>query len=103
MGNITNFEAIMQNISKMERRQKEAERSHQRIDELFDAIDDIITDSQKELDELEEERENMLEKIEQKRKQILRRMEALRSRLAKLGADCENILPQRDERIREME
>ena len=52
---------------------------------------------------MEEARANMLEDIEQKRNQILQRMEALRSRVAKLGADCDNILPQKDERIREME
>ena len=74
-----------------------------RIDELFDAIEDIIASSQKELDELEEARANMLEDIEQKRNQILQRMEALRSRVAKLGAKQENIQPKKDERIREME
>ena len=89
-------------ISEEERRQK-AEGSPQRIDELFDAIEDIIASSQKELDELEEARANMLEDIEQKRNQILQRMEALRSRVAKLGANQENILPKKDERIREME
>ena len=52
---------------------------------------------------MEEARANMLEDIEQKRKQILQRMEALRSRVAKLGAKQENILPKKDERIREME
>ena len=89
-------------ISEEERRQK-AEGSPQRIDELFDELDDIIASSQKELDELEEARANMLEEIEQKRNQILQRMEALRSRVAKLGANQENILPKKDERIREME
>ena len=89
-------------ISEEERRQK-AEGSPQRIDELFDAIEDIIASSQKELDELEEARANMLEEIDQKRNQILQRMEALRSRVAKLGANQENILPKKDERIREME
>ena len=89
-------------ISEEERRQK-AEGSPQRIDELFDELDDIIASSQKELDELEEARANMLEDIEQKRNQILQRMEALRSRVAKLGAKQENIQPKKDERIREME
>ena len=89
-------------ISEEERRQK-AEGSPQRIDELFDELDDIIASSQKELDELEEARANMLEEIDQKRNQILQRMEALRSRVAKLGAKQENILPKKDERIREME
>ena len=89
-------------ISEEERRQK-AEGSPQRIDELFDAIEDIIASSQNELDELEEARANMLEEIDQKRNQILQRMEALRSRVAKLGAKQENIQPKKDERIREME
>ena len=89
-------------ISEEERRQK-AEGSPQRIDELFDELDGMIADSQKELDELEEARANMLEEIDQKRNQILQRMEALRSRVAKLGAKQENILPKKDERIREME
>ena len=89
-------------ISEEERRQK-AEGSPQRIDELFDELDDISASSQKELDELEEARANMLEDIEQKRNQILQRMEALHSRVAKLGANQENILPKKDERIREME
>ena len=89
-------------ISEEERRQK-AEGSPQRIDELFDELDDIIASSQKELDELEEARANMLEEIDQKRNQILQRMEALRSRVAKLGANQENILPKKDERIREMD
>lgn len=109
MANIGNLAEIVRNIatqriiSEEARRQKEeAKRKFQYIDELFDAID-IIAESQKELDELEEARANMLEEIEQKRKQILKRMEALRSRVAELGADCENILPKRDERIREME
>ena len=86
-------------ISEEERKQKEAKRKSQNIDEL----DGMIADSQKELDELEEARANMLEEIEQKRKQILQRMEALRSRVAKLGANQENIQPKKDERIREME
>ena len=89
-------------ISEEERRQK-AEGSPQRIDELFDELDDIIASSQRELDELEEARANMLEEIDQKRNQILQRMEALRSRVAKLGAKQENIQPKKDERIREME
>ena len=89
-------------ISEEERRQK-AEGSPQRIDELFDELDDIIASSQRKLDELEEARANMLEEIDQKRNQILQRMEALRSRVAKLGAKQENILPKKDERIREME
>ena len=89
-------------ISEEERRQK-AEGSPQRIDELFDAIEYIIASSQKELDELEEARANMLEEIDQKRNQILQRMEALHNRVAKLGANQENILPKKDERIREME
>ena len=86
-------------ISEEERKQKEAKRKSQNIDEL----DGMIADSQKELDELEEARANMLEEIDQKRNQILQRMEALRSRVAKLGAKQENILPKKDERIREME
>ena len=80
-----------------------AQKKAQHIDELFDAIEYIIASSQKELDELEEARANMLEEIEQKRNQILQRMEALRSRVAKLGANQENIQPKKDERIREME
>lgn len=108
MGNIGNFEEIMRNIATQcnlseEERKKREQRSPQRIDELFDAIDDIIASSQKELDELEEARANMLEEIDQKRNQILQRMEALRSRVAKLGANQENIQPKKDERIREME
>lgn len=90
-------------ISEEERRQKEAQKNSQLIDGLFNALDDIIASSQKELDELEEARANMLEDIEQKRNQILQRMEALRSRVAKLGANQENIQPKKDERIREME
>ena len=89
-------------ISEEERRQK-AEGSPQYIDELFGALNDIVTNSQQELKELEEERDKLVEEINQKRKQMLQGIEALRSRLAELGADCENILPQRDERIREME
>ena len=73
------------------------------MEKVVDALEDIIASSQKELDELEEARANMLEEIEQKRNQILQRMEALRSRVAKLGANQENILPKKDERIREME
>ena len=89
-------------ISEEERRQK-AEGSPQYIDELFGALNDIVTNSQQELKELEEERDKLVEEINQKRKQMLQGIEALRSRLAELGADCDNILPQRDERIREME
>ena len=89
-------------ISEEERRQK-AEGSPQYIDELFGALNDIVTNSQQELKELEEERDKLVEEINQKRNQMLQGIEALRSRLAELGADCENILPQRDERIREME
>ena len=89
-------------ISEEERRQK-AEGSPQYIDELFGALNDIVTNSQQELKKLEEERDKLVEEINQKRKQMLQGIEALRSRLAELGADCENILPQRDERIREME
>lgn len=100
MANIGNLEVIMQNMATQI---SKAERSPQRIDELFDALDDIIANSQKELEELEEAQANMLEEIEQKRNQILQRMEALRSRVAKLGAKQENILPKKDERIREME
>ena len=113
MGNI---EELLRNIATMrnlaaqrkileeELRQKEvAQKKAQHIDELFDAIEYIIASSQKELDELEEARANMLEEIDQKRNQILQRMEALRSRVAKLGAKQENILPKKDERIREME
>ena len=89
-------------ISEEERRQK-AEGSPQYIDELLGALNDIITNSQQELKELEEERDKLVEEINQKRKQMLQGIEALHSRLAELGADCENILPQKDERIREME
>lgn len=107
-------------ISEEERRQK-AEGSPQYIDELFGALNDIVTNSQQEIEELEEardklaeeinqklnqmeeKRDKLVEEINQKRKQMLQGIEALRSRLAELGADCENILPQKDERIREME
>ena len=89
-------------ISEEERRQK-AEGSPQYIDELFGALNDIVTNSQQEIKELEEERDKLVEEINQKRNQMLQGIEALRSRLAELGAECENILPQRDERIREME
>ena len=89
-------------ISEEERRQK-AEGSPQYIDELFGALNDVITNSQQEIKELEEKRDKLVEEINQKRNQMLQGIEALRSRLAELGADCENILPQRDERIREME
>ena len=89
-------------ISEEERRQK-AEGSPQYIDELLGALNDVITNSQQEIKELEEERDKLVEEINQKRNQMLQGIEALRSRLAELGADCENILPQRDERIREME
>ena len=89
-------------ISEEERRQK-AEGSPQYIDELFGALNDIVTNSQQELKELEEERDKLVEEINQKRNQMLQGIEALRSRLAELGAECDNILPQRDERIREME
>ena len=89
-------------ISEEERRQK-AEGSPQYIDELFGALNDIVTNSQQEINELEEKRDKLVEEINQKRKQMLQEIEALRSRLAELGADCDNILPKRDERIREME
>ena len=89
-------------ISEEERRQK-AEGSPQYIDELLGALNDVITNSQQEIKELEEKRDKLVEEINQKRKQMLQGIEALRSRLAELGADCENILPQKDERIREME
>ena len=89
-------------ISEEERRQK-AEGSPQYIDELFGALNDIVTNSQQELKELEEKRDKLVEEINQKRNQMLQGIEALRSRLAELGADCENILPKKDERIREME
>ena len=89
-------------ISEEERRQK-AEGSPQYIDELLGALNDVITNSQQELKELEEERDKLVEEINQKRKQMLQGIEALRSRVAKLGANQENILPKKDERIREME
>ena len=89
-------------ISEEERRQK-AEGSPQYIDELFGALNDIVTNSQQEIKELEEKRDKLVEEINQKRKQMLQEIEALRSRLAELGAECDNILPQKDERIREME
>ena len=89
-------------ISEEERRQRE-QGTPQRIGELFAAINDIITNSQQEIKELEEKRDKLVEEINQKRKQMLQEIETLRSRLAELGADCENILPQKDERIREME
>ena len=89
-------------ISEEERRHK-AEGSPQYIDELLGALNDIVTNSQQELKELEEERDKLVEEINQKRNQMLQGIEALRSRLAELGADCENILPKKDERIREME
>ena len=106
-------------ISEEERRQRE--QGTQYIDELLDALNDVITNSQQEIEELEEardklaeeinqklnqmeeKRDKLVEEINQKRKQMLQGIEALRSRLAELGAECENILPQRDERIREME
>lgn len=89
-------------ISEEERRQRE-QGTPQYIDELLGALNDVITNSQQELKELEEKRDKLVEEINQKRNQMLQGIEALRSRLAELGADCENILPQRDERIREME
>lgn len=89
-------------ISEEERRKK-AEGSPQYIDELLGALNDVITNSQQEIKELEEERDKLVEEINQKRNQMLQGIEALRSRLAELGAECDNILPQRDERIREME
>ena len=89
-------------ISEEERRQRE-QGSPQYIDELLGALNDVITNSQQDLKELEEERDKLVEEINQKRKQMLQGIEALRSRLAELGAECDNILPQRDERIREME
>ena len=88
-------------ISEEERRQRE--QGTQYIDELLDALNDVITNSQQEIEELEEARDKLAEEINQKRKQMLQGIEALRSRLAELGAECDNILPQRDERIREME
>lgn len=89
-------------ISEEERRQRE-QGSPQYIDELLGALNDVITNSQQEIKELEEKRDKLVEEINQKRKQMLQGIEALRSRLAELGADCDNILPQKDERIREME
>ena len=89
-------------ISEEERRQRE-QGTPQYIDELLGALNDVITNSQQEIKELEEKRDKLVEEINQKRKQMLQGIEALRSRLAELGADCENILPQKDERIREME
>ena len=89
-------------ISEEERRQRE-QGTPQRIDELLGALNDVITNSQQEIKELEEKRDKLVEEINQKRKQMLQGIEALRSRLAELGAECDNILPQRDERIREME
>ena len=107
-------------ISEEERRQRE-QGTPQYIDELLGALNDVITNSQQEIKELEEardklaeeinqklnqmeeKRDKLVEEINQKRNQMLQGIEALRSRLAELGADCENILPQRDERIREME
>ena len=89
-------------ISEEERRQRE-QGTPQYIDELLGALNDIVTNSQQELKELEEERDKLVEEINQKRNQMLQGIEALRSRLAELGADCENILPKKDERIREME
>ena len=106
-------------ISEEERRQRE--QGTQYIDELLDALNDVITNSQQEIEELEEardklaeeinqklnqmeeKRDKLVEEINQKRNQMLQGIEALRSRLAELGADCENILPKKDERIREME
>ena len=89
-------------ISEEERRQRE-QGTPQYIDELLGALNDVITNSQQEIKELEEKRDKLVEEINQKRNQMLQGIEALRSRLAELGADCENILPQKDERIREME
>ena len=89
-------------ISEEERRKKE-QGSPQRIGELFGALNDIVTNSQQEIEELEEKRDKLVEEINQKRKQMLQEIETLRSRLAELGAECDNILPQKDERIREME
>ena len=89
-------------ISEEERRQRE-QGTPQYIDELLGALNDVITNSQQEIKELEAERDKLVEEINQKRKQMLQGIEALRSRLAELGADCENILPKKDERIREME
>ena len=89
-------------ISEEERRQRE-QGTPQYIDELLYARKDVNTKSQQDLKELEEERDKLVEEINQKRNQMLQGIEALRSRLAELGADCENILPKKDERIREME
>ena len=107
-------------ISEEERRQRE-QGTPQYIDELLGALNDVITNSQQEIEELEEardklaeeinqklnqmeeKRDKLVEEINQKRNQMLQGIEALRSRLAELGADCENILPKKDERIREME
>ena len=107
-------------ISEEERRQRE-QGTPQYIDERLGALNDVITNSQQEIEELEEardklaeeinqklnqmeeKRDKLVEEINQKRNQMLQGIEALRSRLAELGADCENILPQKDERIREME
>ena len=89
-------------ISEEERRQRE-QGTPQYIDELLGALNDVITNSQQEIKELEEKRDKLVEEINQKRNQMLQGIEALRSRLAELGADCDNILPQKDERIREME
>ena len=88
-------------ISEEERIQRE--QGTQYIDELFGALNDVITNSHQEIEELEEARDKLAEEINQKRNQMLQGIEALRSRLAELGAECDNILPQRDERIREME
>ena len=89
-------------ISEEERIQRE-QGTPQYIDELLGELNDVITNSQQEIKELEEERDKLVEEINQKRNQMLQGIEALRSRLAELGADCENILPKKDERIREME
>ena len=89
-------------ISEEERRQRE-QGTPQYIDELLGALNDVITNSQQEIKELEEERDKLVEEINQKRNQMLQGIEALRSRLAELGAECDNSLPQRDERRREME
>ena len=89
-------------MARQDGRQRE-QGTPQYIDELLGALNDVITNSQQEIKELEEERDKLVEEINQKRKQMLQGIEALRSRLAELGADCENILPQKDERIREME
>lgn len=89
-------------ISEEERIQRE-QGTPQYIDELLGELNDVITNSQQEIKELEEERDKLVEEINQKRNQMLQGIEALCSRLAELGAECENILPQKDERIREME